>query len=92
MFKLETIQLISDIFRNRVLQHWWLIELQAQFSDIPPKNYLLVAESILTCNKKSKWVMMYLIFLYNVNNFLSDMMCFDRPTSIIAFGGKSEKF
>ena len=35
---------------------------------------------------------MYLIFLYNVNKFLSDMMCFDRPTSIIAFGGKSEKF
>ena len=34
---------------------------------------------------------MYLIFLYNVNKFLSDMMCFDRPTSIIAFGGKSEK-
>ena len=34
---------------------------------------------------------MYLIFLYNMNKFLSDMMCFDRPTSIIAFGGKSEK-
>ena len=34
---------------------------------------------------------MYLIFLYNVNKFLSDMMCFDRPTWIIAFGGKSEK-
>ena len=34
---------------------------------------------------------MYLIFLYNVTKFLSDMMCFNRPTSIIAFGGKSEK-
>ena len=34
---------------------------------------------------------MYLIFLYNVNKFFGDMMCFDRPTSIIAFGRKSEK-
>ena len=34
---------------------------------------------------------MYLIFLYNMNKFLSDMMCFDRPTSIIEFARKSEK-
>ena len=34
---------------------------------------------------------MYLFFLCNVNKFLSNIMCFDRPTSIIAFGGKSEE-
>ena len=91
IFCLEYIQLIGSIFRNSVLQHRWLFELQSQFLDFPPKLYQLEAESTLICNKKPKWVLMYLIFLYNVNKFLSDMMCFDRPTSIIAFGGKSEK-
>ena len=88
---LETIQLIGHIFKNSVLQHWWLFELQSQFLDFPPKLYQLVAESILTCNKKSKWVLMYLIFLYNLTKFLSHMLSFNRPTSIIAFGGKSEE-
>ena len=34
---------------------------------------------------------MYLIFLYNLTKFLSHMLSFNRPTSIIAFGGKSEE-
>ena len=34
---------------------------------------------------------MYLIFLDIVDKFDSVMMCFESPTSIIAFGGKSEK-
>ena len=34
---------------------------------------------------------MHLIFFYKVNKVLSDMMWFDRPTSIIAFGPFGEK-
>ena len=31
---------------------------------------------------------MYLIFLRMLNKFLSGVMCFETPTSILAFGGK----
>ena len=34
---------------------------------------------------------MFLSFIHIVCKFLGGMMCFDRPTSIITFGGKSEK-
>ena len=34
---------------------------------------------------------MYLIFLYTVNKFHKDILSFERPTSIIAFGRISAK-
>ena len=68
------------------------LNFKRNFADFPPKLYQLVAESILICNEKLKWVLMYLIFLHIMNKFLNDMMCFERPTtSIIAFGVKSAK-
>ena len=36
-FVLECIQLIGSIFRNSVLQHWWLFELQSKFFWFPAK-------------------------------------------------------
>ena len=33
---------------------------------------------------------MYLTFLNVVDKFVSDMMSFESPTSIVAFGGKSK--
>ena len=53
---------------------------ERNFADFLPKLDQLVAESILICNKKLKWVLMYLTFLHIVNKFLNDMMCFERPT------------
>ena len=76
---LETIQLIGDIFRNSIFQYQWLFELQAQFSRFPAKTLLIEMGSDVP------------YFLHIENKFLKDMMSFERPTSIIAFGEKSSQ-
>ena len=56
------------------------LNFKRNFADFPPKLHQLVTESILICNKKLKWVLMYLTFLHIVNKFLNEMMIFEMPT------------
>ena len=81
----------DDIFKQAFPQHRWHFDHHHNFSVFPPKHYQLGAKQIKSCNKKIKWVLTYLTFLHFVYKFVSNMMCFESPTSIVAFGGKSKK-
>ena len=55
MIALESIQLISDIFRNSILQHWWLFELLEQFCQTSMKQKVGGQETKNMNNQRPEW-------------------------------------